>query len=174
MPVFTNTLSPMSRVWVYPASRSFTAAEAEKVSVRILDFIKGWNSHKVDVMGDGELVLNRFVILMADEHHPEGSGQVSGCSIDSSVRFIKSLEQEFDVRFFDRTLVTYRSGAEVKSCNVVEFEQQIKTGILSPNTSVFNHLATCKNDLLNSWEVDYQESWVKKSPVLGSDFHFSL
>jgi hypothetical protein len=174
MSIFTNKLSPQSRVWVYPAHRSFTAAEAEKVSERIADFVKGWNSHKVEVMGDGKLVHQRFVILMADESYPEGSGAVSGCSIDSSVRLIKALEKEFDIRFFDRSLVTYRDGDEIKSCSIADFELFISSGVLSENTLVFNHLANTKNELLSAWEIPYKDSWVKKVPALTSSFQFSL
>lgn len=174
MSVFSNNLSPQSRVWVYPANRSFTTAEAEKVNQRIANFVKAWNSHKVEVMGDGELVHQRFVILMADESHPDGSGTVSGCSIDSSVRLIKALENEFDIRFFDRSLVTYRDGDDIKSCSIVEFEQLISNGVLSENTLVFNHLASTKSELLSAWEIPYKDSWVKKVPALTSSFQFSL
>jgi hypothetical protein len=174
MSVFTNKLSPNSRVWVYAAHRSFTAVEAVIVKQRIADFVKDWNSHKVEVIGDGELVDNRFVILMADETNPDGSGAVSGCSIDSSVRLIKNLEKEFDIQFFDRTLVTYRHGEIVKSLSFAAFEQSVANGVLSEDTLVFNHLVATKNDLLTAWEIPYKDSWIKKVPAIASSFQFTL
>lgn len=45
--------------------------------------------------GDGFVMYNRFVVLMADESEVG----VSGCSMDASVHFIKGLAAEFNTNF---------------------------------------------------------------------------
>ncbi|MDB5281320.1 MAG: hypothetical protein JWO06_395, partial [Bacteroidota bacterium] len=85
--IIQNSLPPSSKVWIYQSSRPFSQGETETIRERIKQFVAEWNSHKVGVIGDGELLYDRFIVLMADEQQVG----VSGCSIDSSVHFIKTL-----------------------------------------------------------------------------------
>ena len=67
------------------------------------DFISDWKSHGTPVKGFGTLFFGQFIVLMADE---EQTG-VSGCSTDSSVRLIKTLEELFKIDLFDRTSLAF-------------------------------------------------------------------
>ena len=93
-----NDLASQSRVWVYQSTRQFTDTEAIVIAEKIQLFVNQWTAHKQGVMGDGALLYNRFVVLMADETHVG----VSGCSVDSSVHFVRHLGQEFKTEFVDR------------------------------------------------------------------------
>jgi hypothetical protein len=49
------------------------------------------------------LFFGYFIIMMADE----AESTVSGCSTDSSVRFVKKIEQTYRVSLFDRTNLAF-------------------------------------------------------------------
>src|ERR1700712_6124517 len=87
-----------SKVWIYQSSRLFLISEAFEIEDLLKDFTTNWKSHGTPVKGYGNLFFGQFIVLMADE---TASG-VSGCSTDSSVRLIKTIEEKFNVNMFDR------------------------------------------------------------------------
>lgn len=154
LPLFIE-LPNTSRVWVYQSNRLFTAAEAAAITSQIKAFVGEWTAHKLKVYADGALLYNRFIILAADEQQVG----VSGCSIDSSVRFIKELGAQYGVDFFDRFHVAYKVGEEVRSVDRAGFEVLIASGTITPDTFVYNNLVDNLADLRTKWKVPFKESW---------------
>ena len=87
-----------SRVWIYQSSRLFFISEALEMEDMLNEFAANWKSHGAPVKGFANLFFGRFIVLMADE---TATG-VSGCSTDSSVHLIKSIEEKYKVQLFDR------------------------------------------------------------------------
>jgi len=98
-----ENFAPESRVWIYQSNRLFTLSEALEIEELINKFAAEWRSHGADVDAYGNLFFGQFVVLMADETR----AGVSGCSTDSSVRFIKSLGEKLGVDFFNRTNLAF-------------------------------------------------------------------
>lgn len=165
--VIDDKLSSLSRVWVYQSSRLFTQAEADTIAEMIKGFVKQWTAHKMEVTGDGSLVHNRFIVLAADETHVG----VSGCSVDSSVNFIRSIGNQFNVNFFDRWQVAYIKDGEVMACNHQQFEELLQQGVVNEDTIVFNNLVQTKAELDAKWQVSYKNHWLKN--VAGAHTSFS-
>lgn len=163
-------MSPLSRVWVYQSNRAFTDAEAIIIADRINSFVKQWTAHKMEVTGFGVLAYNRFIILAADETHVA----VSGCSVDSSVKFIRELGNELQVDFFDRWLVAYKTGEEVFSCSREEFEKLVQSGLVNDDTIVFNNLVQTLAEFESKWQVPYKNSWLKNLSAEHSTFNLVL
>ena len=161
-----NQLSPLSKVWIYQSNKAFNETEAAILIERINGFVKQWTAHKLEVSGDGALLYNRFVVLMADETHVG----VSGCSVDSSVHFIRSIGNEFNVNFFDRWNIAYKKNGEVLSCAREEFSKLVETGIITDDTIVFNNLVQTKAELETQWEIAYKNSWVKNLGAVNTSF----
>ena len=96
--------SPKSRVWVYQSSRLLSLSEALDMEKDIAEqFTDQWLAHGASVKAYGNLFFGQFVVLMADETHTT----VSGCSTDSSVRFMKSVGEKYGVDFFDRNSLAF-------------------------------------------------------------------
>ena len=148
-------LPAQSRVWIYQADRAFTTAESADVSHAISQFVSQWLAHKAKVIGDGALLYDRFVILVADEEKL----QVSGCSIDSTVRFIKELGAKYQVNFFDRFYTCYWHDGQVMGCDFETFKSKVSTGELSEDTLVFNNLVTTIGGLQTKWQLPLSQSW---------------
>lgn len=144
-----------ARVWVYQSNRVFTAEETSQIQQAIDQFVAEWSSHSRDVIAAGALLHNRFLVLVADETE----FTVSGCSIDSSVAFVKRIAQQYQVDFFDRMQVAWIAGEEVHSADRVGFEKALSTGDVTENTIVFNNMITTKDQLLTSWQIPLKDSW---------------
>ena len=145
-----------SKVWVYQSSRAFIDKEAKEINEQLYQFYAQWLTHGTPVKGWARLLFNQFIVVMADETN-EG---VSGCSTDSSVRVIKSLERQYDINFFDRMMITFlvKNKAEMLPFNQVQYA--IDKGFIDQNTLLFNNVVTCKSELLGKWLVPLRESWL--------------
>ncbi len=152
--LFTE-LPTASRVWIYQSNRPFTADEAAQVEQEINAFVAEWTAHKLKVTAGGALLYKRFVVLAADEREVG----VSGCSIDSSVHFVKQLAAKYGVDFFDRFNVAYKVGEEVRSAGRADFEELVSTGQITADTIVYNNLIEALSDLHTKWEVPFKDSW---------------
>ena len=95
--LFPN-LPEHSRVWLYLADRKLDATEAHFLNEKLKLFLDSWAAHNKKLTCDGTLLFSQYLILAVDEDVESASG----CSIDSSVRFVKSLGQELNVDFFNR------------------------------------------------------------------------
>ncbi|MCW3125992.1 MAG: transporter ATPase [Bacteroidetes bacterium] len=157
-----------ARVWVYQADRAFAPSESAQIAQEIKTFVSQWLAHKAKVIGDGELLFDRFVILAADEEKL----QVSGCSIDSTVRFIKELGTKYNVNFFDRFYTCYIQDREVKGLDFESFKKEVASGTITDDTLVFNNLVTTIDALNSQWQIPLSLSWHKK--FVGQEVGFKL
>ncbi len=149
--------SPASRVWIYQASRLLTMSEALDAEERLNSFAEQWQSHGADVKAAGFLFFGQFVILMADETQ----AGVSGCSTDSSVRFIKSLEAAYGINLFDRTSLAFVIKDKVQLLPYAQLQYALDNGFITPDTLYFNNLVANKEELEDKWIVPLKESWLK-------------
>jgi len=133
-----------SRVWIYSSNRELTQEESEKIQINLSDFIKKWSTHGLAISADSAVLLNRFLVIAADENRLSASG----CSIDSSVRFIKQLGQEFKVDFFDRLKVYVLRDSEI--IRISYHDLQYDSG------AYFDPLVNKLEVLRNNWPVIHQ------------------
>lgn len=150
-----HILAPGSKVWVYQANRSFSPEEVADISGMIENFTDQWKSHQNDVAAYGSIYYRRFLVLMADE----AASGVSGCSIDSSVRLVKDLEQAYGVDFFDRMKVCYKITNElIGSFPLSKINEMLESGQLKDETIVFNNLVASKQAFETAWEIPFSRS----------------
>jgi hypothetical protein len=95
--LFPN-LPAHSRVWLYLADRKLDGTELQYVNEQMQHFLSNWAAHNKKLTCDGVLLFNQYLILAVNEDIESASG----CSIDSSVRFVKSLGAELNIDFFNR------------------------------------------------------------------------
>ena len=144
-----------TRVWVYQANRTLTQDEVWEISDILENFADRWQAHQQNVHGLASIYYRRFIVLMADESKCE----ISGCSIDSSVRLIKELEQAYQLNFFDRMKFCYKITSDmVGSFSVHQLPELIESGKLKEDTIVFNNLVATKKDFETKWEIPFKES----------------
>ncbi|MGB2341529.1 MAG: ABC transporter ATPase [Flavobacteriaceae bacterium] len=144
-----------SRVWIYQASRPFSSKEKEKVSYQVQEFLKQWTAHGTDLVTAFEIPYDRFIVIGLDEQ----THGASGCSIDSSVRFIQSLENQFQIELLDKMNVTHKKGNELLYTPLKEFRSLAKKRKITSETIVFNNLVVNKEEYLSHWEGPAGQSW---------------
>jgi len=144
-----------SRVWVYQSDREFTQEEIEFISAKALLFIDNWTRHGDDLRGSFTIKYNQFLILGVDENF----NNVSGCSIDASVRFIQELEKELELDLMDKMNVSFKDGDNINIVKLPEFQDFAKEQKVTAETVVFNNMVNTKEDFEKKWEVPANESW---------------
>ena len=150
-----KSLPAHSRVWVYQGNRIVSMEEAFQIENKLQEFVSNWAAHSQSLYAAAEFRYNQFVILAVDE----AQMGASGCSIDSSVRFIKSLEVEYKISFTDRMLFAFKSKEGIKTYEREEFENALIEGEITNDTIVFNNLVQTKELFDSSWEVPLKNSW---------------
>jgi len=144
-----------SRVWIYQSNRPFVGEEMDQLNEQISQFVEKWVSHNHALKAYGGLHHNQFVVLMVDE----SQAGASGCSIDSSVHFVKSLEAHFQVNFFDRMNFAFLDNEKVKTAQREEFAKLFENSKIDGNTLVFNNLVKNKSEFESSWILPLKDSW---------------
>lgn len=89
-----------SRVWVYQADRLLTPTEQSWIMEQLEAFVPSWVNHGKHLTSTAFVDNDCHVVLVVNE----AMIGASGCSIDSSVRFMKQLGNELGVDFFNRFL----------------------------------------------------------------------
>ena len=155
--------SPSSRIWIYQSSRPFTSAESEQIQKSIDEFISGWTAHGSAVKGAGLIAFDQFIILVADESHT----QVSGCSTDSSVHFIKQLQQVWNTDFFNRRSLAFWVQDKVSLVDMSDLPKEMENQTIQAETLYFNNLVATLQDWIHHWMQPAGESWIaQKYPDL--------
>jgi hypothetical protein len=134
-------LPPNARVWIYCSHRVLSEDDTEKMAFKLSTFITNWASHGSAMKADATILMNRFLVIAADEDRLAASG----CSIDSTVRFIKELGQDFNVDFFDRLKVYVSTNGEIERIPYHELKQG--------SQSYFDPLVNKLEVLRNHWPV---------------------
>jgi len=145
-----------SRVWVYQSSRLFSLSEALEIETLLAKFCEEWRSHGADVDAYCNLFFGQFLILMADET----KAGVSGCSTDSSVRFVKELGQQFRVDFFNRTSLAFLVKDKIEQLPMSQLQYAFDNGFINSHTLYFNNLVQTKDELENKWIIPIKDSWL--------------
>ena len=153
-----NTLPNNSRIWIYQSNREFTKKEVEYISTKAKDFINQWTRHGDRLKGSFTIKYNHFLVLAVDESFTT----ISGCTIDSSVRFVKELENELNLDLMNKMNVTFKDENRIYSVKLINFQQLVKQGRVTPETIVFNNMVSSKSDFESNWEIPAKDSWHKR------------
>ena len=93
---------------------------------------------------------------MADET----KAAVSGCSTDSSVRFVKELEKKFNIDFFNRTNLAFWIKDKVQLLPLGQLAYALENNFIGPDTLYFNNTVLNKEQLENNWIIPVKDSWL--------------
>jgi len=149
------SFSPQSRVWIYQSNRKFTSNEEIEILDKLSAFTNQWKAHGNELLAKAEIRYGYFIILTVDE----AQANVTGCSIDSSVRLIKEIEQTYNVDLFNRFNMAYKVGDDVVVNSKEDFETLVNIKQIDSETTVFNNMVQTLSDLETKWEVPFKNSW---------------
>jgi hypothetical protein len=147
------SFSPQSRVWIYQSDRKFTSTEETEILNKLAAFTNQWKAHGNELLAKAETRYGFFIILTVDE----SQAGVTGCSIDSSVRLIKEIEQEYHIDLFNRFNIAYKVNGEVVVNSKEDFETLVNIKQVTTETIVFNNMVQNLAELESKWEVPFQK-----------------
>lgn len=151
-------LSPESRVWIYPSTRELTHEELDAVRPVLFSFLERWTAHNQSLVTYGNIFHRRFLGLFVDE----SLTGASGCSIDSSVNFVKTVGGELDVDFFNRQYVHFLINDEIVVHQLNDVKSLYDKGIIDENTLFFNNLVKTKKEFLQFWVIPVKDGWLRR------------
>ena len=151
-----DNLPSTARIWIYQASRLLSDREAAQVNKAVEVFATEWSAHNKSLQASGILKHRLFLILGVNE----SQNKASGCSVDSSVRFVKELETLSGISFLDKMNVAIRQGADVNVYGADELIDLYKQGHVSDSTLTFDNTLNVKEQLQSKWEIPFSESWL--------------
>lgn len=153
-----ETLADSARVWVYQSSRKFTESEKSTISDTLAAFTNAWVAHGNPLKTSFTILYDQFIVLAADEDFNEASG----CSIDSSVRVIRQLDQQFSFDLFDRTKIAFLKDEQIEMIPLNELPRALTEGRWTKNSMFFNNVIGSKFQLKSDWSIPAGQSWLKR------------
>jgi hypothetical protein len=150
-----SELSPTTRLWIYQANEPFESADIPAVEGSLQKFAREWVSHNNKLNTAAAVLHNRFVVLGVDE----SAYGASGCSIDSSVHFLKQLGAHYQRDLFDRMRFSYEKDGMVYTVGKEEFAKLYAQGEINDETIVFDPLVTTVADLQTNFRKPLKDSW---------------
>jgi hypothetical protein len=144
-----------SKIWIYQSNRKLSDDEFSEIETALKLFLENWSAHGTGLESSYLLKYNRFIILAVNQEVQTATG----CSIDSSVAFIQSLEQKYKVDLLDKMNVTFKNGEFIAHKTLIDFKKMAKEKAVTENTIVFNNLVNTIEEFNESWEVPAGDSW---------------
>ncbi len=145
-----------AKAWVYTSSQEFTEAQLSDIEKYAEVFLSQWDSHGKIVKGNIQVLKNRFIAVFADT---EGD-TMCGRAQDSSIKFIKELEEILSLSLMDRMLIAFNHGNSVLALPFNQLREKLATGEVSTSSSFYNGLITSKAEFLSNWETPIEGSWI--------------
>jgi len=151
-------LSSTARIWIYQSDRRFTSTETNELNLLLEGFISEWTAHGNNLHGSFNIMYDQFIIIGVDENF----NQASGCSIDASVNFIKSIEGQFNLSLNDRSKVAFLMDDEIVLEDFRNMKVLVNNNAISSETQTFNNHITTKKEWEEKWITPLEGSWLKK------------
>src|SRR5574343_39711 len=136
------TFPDSSQVWIYGANRFFMEREESLVQQAMNDFTAEWAAHGADLRATSAILFNNFIVIIADEN----VAKASGCSIDSSVRFIKEIGSKLKIDFFNRLYLLIEKDGEVKRVHFADLSNYL-------DWNIFNPLVKTLGEMRSNWVI---------------------
>ena len=151
-------LPPSARVWIYQASRPLTAAELAAIEPVLAQFAAEWTSHGRMLRASAAFFHGQFLVVGLDE----AVADASGCSIDASVRFVRSLEEHLGVSLLEKSHLAFLVDGQVQLLDRRDLRQAVASGQIQPDTPYFDNTIAQNGKLTAAWPAPAAQTWLAK------------
>lgn len=151
-----ETLTDQARVWIYQADRKLNEKEVSCISRKLEKWQEEWNTHGRALYSEAWVEDQLFLILAVDESRQPASG----CSIDSSVHFIRQIGNRINVDFFDRMNFSYQDNdGQVCLTTDKELSRLYDKGMITDDTLFYDTTIRTKGEWKTQKLIPLKESW---------------
>ena len=128
-------LPDSSRIWLHLANRKLESSEEEFLKQELTVFLDSWSAHGKRLQCNATLLFSQYLIFSVDENIESASG----CSIDSSVHFVKRMGSELGIDFFTRLEVLVIEGDDTRLLSYFDAVAQ-KAPFINPQITQLSEL----------------------------------
>ena len=128
-------LPDSSRIWLHLANRKLVASEEQFLKEQLTVFLDSWSAHGKRLQCNATLLFSQYLIFSVDENIESASG----CSIDSSVHFVKRMGSELGIDFFTRLEVLVIEGDDTRLLSYFDAVAQ-KAPFINPQITQLSEL----------------------------------
>lgn len=159
MKVDFEQLPGSARLWIYQSSEELTDNQAKELGLKVSTFLENWESHGHPLRASYKIYYKRFLVLAVDQsfYNP------SGCSIDSSVHFIREIESSFKITLLEKSTIAVLDNNQIKTYQLKDIKNKIKEGLIRENNLIFNNLISTLDELNEKWQIPAKDSWLSKN-----------
>lgn len=150
-------MPPQARIWVYQASRSLTAPELDQIKQTLSQSCQAWEAHGAPLQASFEIKYNQVIIVAVNE----AMNAASGCSIDASTRWFKSLGDALHVDFFSRDVAVVRD-EHVELLALGQLKSAVEAGHLTREDQIITPLLQNVGQYRNEWLSTADQSYLKR------------
>ena len=147
-----------ARLWIYQSDRKLTDTERAAVENSLMHLCDTWSAHGTPLHTSFRIEYSQFIVLAVDERQ----AGASGCSIDGTVRVLKTMQERLGLDFFNRHQVAFVDGDAVRLYGMNELKSFFERGILKADSVTFNNALTTKADWEQAWRVSAKDSWLSR------------
>ena len=125
--------------------------------------MNAWAAHGAPLNASFEIRFNQVIIVAVNED----VNQASGCSIDASTHWFKSLGEMLHIDFFDRQIAKIQ-GEQISLIPITSIKDLILSANLLEEDFIIPPQTSDLNQYRNQWLQTVRESWLKKYFVKSS------
>jgi hypothetical protein len=151
---FFSNFPANSRVWLYQTDRAMSDSDRKEVNDQLAPFVAKWAAHGNKLWADAMVIHPFFVAFVVDNEQTVPSG----CSIDSSVHFMRALGNQMGIDFFTRMKVTVLVNDELKQ---LDFHDLAEAHQQQEELMLFDPLIDSLGTLHSAWPCRLEESSLK-------------
>ena len=155
---FFDQMPDDARLWVYQCNRKFSTSELEAIKPSLQEFLSSWSAHGTALKPAYAIYYDQIIVLAVDE----SSHGASGCSIDASVAFMKSLEQTYEVSLLDRTQIGFMIDQEIRVLSLSKIKEAIASDNIKAEDIILNNAVSNVVEFKKSRHQSVDQSWCKK------------
>ncbi|HEX8426229.1 hypothetical protein [Hymenobacter sp.] len=153
-----SDLPDSARIWIYQSNRPLTEAEVAAVEPALHHFADEWTSHGRNLQASAEILHRQFLIIGLDE----AVADASGCSIDASVRFVRSVEEALGVSLLEKSRMAFLVDGQVQLLDRRELKTAVAEGRLLSSTPYFDATVARKDELQKSFPAAANQTWLSR------------
>ncbi len=128
-------LPDSARIWVYQASRLLSSQEMTLISANLTQSCQNWEAHGAPLQASYEIRYNQVITIAVNEN----LNAASGCSIDASTRWFKSLGESLQVDFFSRDVAVIRD-ERIQLIPLGQLKSAVSSGDLQASDKIITPL----------------------------------
>lgn len=157
--VQNRSLTADSRIWIYQADRFLNDQEIININEKLEGLLAQWNTHGKPLTAEAWVEERLFLILAVDE----SKQYASGCSIDQSTNFIRTIGNRLNIDFFNRMNFVYQDEeGQPQIVSDKELPKLYENGTVCDQTCFYDTTLQKKGDWNDQKLKPLKDSWHRR------------